>query len=239
MGAKRESESNGSWYHIFKGRIARTVDKPTEFSETRENQNGKQVHEEFFASLTGRITEIRIDPSDKYDDQIVIKLDDGKEVCNLRVSLGSGYAKAFMKIIPNVDLEKEVELITVMEVDGERKKTAILIKQPEGKDVTDKGWVRQYFTREHPNGMPDATKNARGEWDFVEQDVFLEKYFINNIAQQVKALNDGSMLPPSDIIEPEKEKEKPLVTRPTGQTKTYSCYTSPVEEDEGDDVLPF
>ena len=188
----------------------------------------------------GRITDVTLDPSDKYDDQIVIKIDDGEEVCYLRSTLGSGYTKSFMKIAPNINYEKQVELVTTMDTTDDRKKTAILIKQPEGRDVTDKGWVRPYFTREHMNGMPEATKNARDEWDFVEQDVFLEKYLFTKIVPYIKALNADGSLPPSDEIPVEPEKEKPLVTktgeRPSDVPPPTMKDAPPEEEDDG---LPF
>jgi hypothetical protein len=83
----------------------------------------------------------------------------------------SGYAAAFLKALPNVDLSKDVQLSPKVTVEGEKKKTTIFLNQ-------DGAPVKWFYTKDNPNGCPGLKKiKVKGveTWDDSEMMEFLEK----------------------------------------------------------------
>jgi hypothetical protein len=215
--------TTGNWYGIYKGQIVKRVKEPTETSRTRQTQRGDTIHEETMDYLEGKIVKIEYKESESFNNQIVISLDDGKGwQGKLAISEDSGYASTFMKIIPNADISQQVLLYPTYEVKDNITKTSLLIKQ--GSE-----WLKWYFTKDEPNGLPAPVQRRNGKWDYSEQDDFLLAMLLEKIAKKVEATAGLSSEPPQQQ-EKNTSKEKGRVDYPLGN--------KPADEDE-DDGLPF
>jgi hypothetical protein len=164
-----QSNSAVVYLSISDGRLCRRFQSPTDRSVTRTTKDNKIVHEEFYRSWQGVITDIKTRESE-YGKEWIITLDDGKETAHLSFKYSSGYASSLLKALPNVDLNKEVTITpNVQEVDG-KKRTTIFIGQ-EGRSV------KWYYTKDNPNGCPGLKKiKIKGveQWDDSDMMEFLQ-----------------------------------------------------------------
>lgn len=154
---------------ISDGKLCRRFTNPTDNTVTRTTKENRIVHEEFYRSWQGVITDVRTRESD-YGKEWNVTIDDGKEKAILSFKYSSGYASSFLKALPNVDLSKEVTITpSVQEVDG-KKRTNIFINQ-EGRAV------KWYYTKDNPNGCPGMKKvKIKGveQWDDSDMMEFLQ-----------------------------------------------------------------
>lgn len=165
---------------ITDGKICRKVTSPTATSKERINKLGKLVHEEFYKGWEGKITNIETRESD-YGKDWNITIEDADTTAILQFKYSSGYASSFLKALPNVDLDVDVEIIPKLTIDGEKKRGSIILSQ------NAKG-VKWFYTKDTPNGIPSMQKiKIKGveQWDDSEMMEFLEemvkaKFMANN-----------------------------------------------------------
>lgn len=163
MAVSVSAVGNVSFYSIVEGKIRKKVPEGTEGAVERKNKNDVIVHELCFDKMTGIITDINVEDSD-YGQNIRVQLNDGDV---LSLPLEGRQGGVFMKVLPNIKEGKEVEFNVW--TDKETGKTAFAIKQ-DGENIK---WA---FTKENPNGLPEATSKKVGsnvKWDFSEQTNFL------------------------------------------------------------------
>ncbi len=113
------NSSNAIYYSIGNGKICRQFKDKTANSKERVNKNGKTVHEEFYDYIDGVITNIDTKDSD-YGKFWMITLSDGEQSQVLQFNYSSGYANAFLKCLPNVDLQAKVKIIPSLKVEGDK-----------------------------------------------------------------------------------------------------------------------
>ncbi len=177
--------SHAAFYTITDGRICRTFKAATAKSIERVNKMGKIVHEEFMDGLSGRITEIKTKDHPDYGKFWLITLTDGDWSGVVQIKYSSGYASAFLKMIPNVDLSKDVTIVPKMTIDGDKKKASLFIMQ-EGIPL------KHFYTKDNPNGLPQMKKikvKGKETWDDTEMMEFLEKMVFTEV---VPKLNGAS-----------------------------------------------
>lgn len=182
MGAVKQS--NAIYLGISDGKISRRVAQPTADSKERINKEGKVVHEEFYRGWSGRITNIATREND-YGKQWMVSLTDDEGTAILQMPYSSGYAAAFLKALPNVDLTQEVTLAPKLTIEGDKKKTTLFINQG-GKAVK---WA---YTKDNPNGMPELEqKKVKGKtvWDDSEIMAFLEKMVEEQVLPDLKVVS--------------------------------------------------
>ena len=149
------------------------------------NKMGKIVHEEFMDGLSGRITEIKTKDHPDYGKFWLITLTDGDWSGVVQIKYSSGYASAFLKMLPNVDLSKDVTIVPKMTIDGDKKKASLFIMQ----DGTP---LKHFYTKDNPNGLPQMKKikvKGKETWDDTEMMEFLEKMVFTEV---VPKLNGAS-----------------------------------------------
>lgn len=175
------NSNHATYYNISEGKICRQVQSPTAKSKTRENKNGKTVHEEFYDFLEGYITDIRSKDSDFGKRWLVtMKDEDGEYI--LQMPYSSGYSQAFLKVLPNADLDVKVKITPKLTIEGDKKKTALFVNQ-DGKAL------KHYYTKDNPNGLPSLKKikiKGKEQWDDSEIMEFLEEMVKRDIAPQFK-----------------------------------------------------
>ena len=108
-----QTKKTGTYFKIYKGKFAIQMKQPTAETVTRENKNGKVVHELLFDRYAGFIKEISYLDKDndgnplKYGPQLNIRFqsETGSEA-TLAVLMKSIFARRFLLSFPNFDLNK-------------------------------------------------------------------------------------------------------------------------------------
>ena len=176
MGLNQSQGESLVFLGIANGKIVRQFKDKTEKSVSRTNKMGREVHEEFYDSLTGILKDVSTKESE-YGKFWVVKMESEGKLYQIEMNYSGGYAASFLKTIPNADLGKEFTLTPKLTIEGDKKKSVIFINQ-EGKGL------KWFFTRDNPNGMPELAKikvKGKDTWDDSDRMEFLENYVKSNI----------------------------------------------------------
>lgn len=213
------------YLQIVDGKIARRykVEMPG-LTKARTNSVGKIIHEQFFDHLSGYIADIQRQPNKdpKFGDSLVITIVDGEDRYLLQTMIDSGYARAFLRLLPNVDFSKRTTLIPSMKLeDGGHKKVTLFVTQ---QGVS--GGLKHHFTFNDPKGMPPAKERewkGKTEYDYTAQIKFLFDYFEQNLRPKLK----GTSATLQDIPQ----------NKPANATPDKSSLS--ISDADYDDDLPF
>lgn len=198
MGAIQQS--NAIFLTISNGQICRRVMNPTKTSKERVNKNGVTVHEEFYKGWKGRITAIAVREHKDYGKFWNVTLTDSDGDAILQMQYSSGYSAAFLKMLPNVDLNSDVIITPNMKVEGDKKKATVFITQ-HGVPL------KHYYTRDNPNGLPELKKirvKGKDTWDDSDMAEFLEKMVMTEIVPKLPKDNSVTVV---GEVEPEENME--------------------------------
>lgn len=183
--------SHAAFYNITEGKFCRTFKSATNKSKERINKNGKVVHEEFCDGLSGRIVDIKTKDHPEFGKFWMVTIQDGEWSGVIQMKYSSGYASAFLRILPNVDLNKDVTIVPKMTIDGEKKKGSLFIMQ--GGNA-----LKHFYTKDNPNGLPQMKKikvKGKETWDDSDMMEFLEAMVKNEIVPKLK----GAETDPEEI----------------------------------------
>ncbi len=152
---------------VSDGKIVQRVQEGTDGAIARvlkAGQNeGKTIWEKTYSAVTGFIT----------GGEIAVKEFSGKKVKELQIEIDSDtvlqlplkmFLQAFAKPLPNLDVAQAVEISVY-----KNKKGYAAMNMKQGAEN-----LKWAYTRESPNGLPDVTQDALGNWDFRDCDTFLE-----------------------------------------------------------------
>lgn len=175
-----EQRGEGKFITILGGKFCQRVQEGTEGAITRTNKLGKIVHEKFYDSFTGKLVSIKVQDG-SYGLTWNFGFKDKDELYTLQLSYSNSFATAFLKMLPNVDLTKEMKVSpSVKEVDG-KNKSSLFINQ-------DGVALKHAYTRENPNGMPDMEQvTVKGEkvWDDTKRIAFLHDMVMTTIVPKL------------------------------------------------------
>lgn len=195
-------ENNAIFLTISNGKICKKVPKKTAISQERVNKNGATVNEEYYKGWKGQITAISVREHKEFGKFWNITLSDNEGDAILQMNYSSGYAAAFLKTLPNVDLRSDVVITPNLKIEGDKKKTTIFITQ-HGQPV------KWYYTKDNPNGIPELKKikvKGKDQWDDSDIMEFLENMVNTEIVPKLPkagaAATSGGALDIEDI-EPE------------------------------------
>lgn len=178
-------ENNAIFLTISNGKICKKVPKKTATSVERVNKNGATVHEEFYKGWKGRITAIAVREHKDFGKFWNVTLTDDQGDAILQMNYSSGYSAAFLKILPNIDLNSDVIITPSLKIEGDKKKTSLFITQ-HGVPL------KHYFTKDNPNGLPELKKikvKGKETWDDSDLMEFLENMVNTEIVPKLP--NDG------------------------------------------------
>lgn len=195
-------ENNAIFLTIANGKISRKVMQPTDTSIERVNKTGKTVHEEFYKGWKGRITDVRVKDHPDYGKFWNVTLADESGEAVLQMNYSSGYSSAFLKTLPNVDLDSDVTITPKLTIEGDKKKTSVFITQ----HGTPLKWA---FTKDNPNGLPDLKQiKVKGKitWDDSDVMEFLEKVVNTQILPKLKSFKKVA----AEIGEEEEKDDAPF-----------------------------
>ena len=128
---------------------------------------GSTIKELQFNKLSGKIIGGYMDTSDYGTNLIIRLMDDSHDTFKLQLPVESRYFGQIVKRVSNINLDMNTEFI--LGYDNENDRPFMYIRQS---NVT----VPMAYTREKPNGMPEAVeKTVKGQkkLDFTDQENFL------------------------------------------------------------------
>jgi hypothetical protein len=168
-----KNEGRGMFLNISNGKIVRQHQNPVEgVTVTRENKNGKVVHEETFDSITGVITSIKSKET-PFGMVWEVTVTDGEETFILSWNYSSRYTNHFFRALPNIDIAQEVKINPwSMRDKNDPSKTAI------GLSMYQNGNKAEFcYTKDEPRDMPDLVQTkvkGKIQWDDSDQLEFFE-----------------------------------------------------------------
>jgi hypothetical protein len=196
-----EKNNSAVFLSIGDGKITKRVKQPTADSVSRTLKDGKVIHEEIYDGVSGMITDIKVQDHPSYGRFWNIAIQDGEDSYILQMNYSGGYASAFLKTLPNIDLTKRVRFSPNMKMEGDKKKVTLFISQ----DGTP---LKHYYTKDNSNGLPQMKQiKVKGKltWDDSDMMDFLEKMVKADILPQLK----NHPAPVSDLV-PDTSDEAPF-----------------------------
>ena len=182
------NQSSSIYLQISNGKLVRSFSSPTQKSVSRTNKVGKEVHEEFYDSLTGYVKGISTKETE-YGKFWVINVNDGESDYTLSTNYSGGYAVSFLKAIPNADLSRMMTITPKIMVDGDKRNSVMFINQ-DGKGL------KHYWTKDNPGQLPNLQKikiKGKDTWDDSRRLEYLENF--------VKDLFNSKVEPASAVDE--------------------------------------
>ncbi len=187
-----ENKIQGSYFTILGGRFCQRVQESDAGAVARVNKLGKTVYERFHDSFTGKLIGIKTQDGE-YGKSWLFSFKDKEETYHLQLSYSNSYAIAFLKMLPNVDLSKEMRVSpSQKEVDG-KMKSSLFINQNGNP-------VKHAYTRENPNGLPQLDKvTVKGQevWDDTKQLEFLYNMVAKDIIPQLEGVKEAPVAGPT------------------------------------------
>lgn len=106
--------------------------------------------------------------------QMVLSFQCGSELYKIGINSVSGYGRSIKMKLPMVDLTREFELVPAYK--EETKDASCFINQG---GIA----IKQKWNKDNPGDMPQAIppKTSSGRWNFEDQEIWLEKYLLNNV----------------------------------------------------------
>jgi hypothetical protein len=181
MGLQSNTNGNGVFLSITNGKLVRQFKQPTDKSVKRTNKLGREVHEEFYDSLSGYITDIKTKESE-YGKFWVVTVKDQELTYFIELKYSSGYAVSFLKALPNVSFSNVVTLTPKLTIDGDKKSSVLFINQ-HGVGL------KHYWNKANPGELPPMKQiKVKGvlTWDDTDRMSYLEDYIKNNILPMIK-----------------------------------------------------
>ena len=192
MGATPHTDGGGATYYtVANGKLIKRVKEQTAFSKERTTKTGKQVHEEFFKDVSGRIVSATLREGE-YGKDWQIRLEDAAgEASVVTMNHGSRYVTDFAKKLPNLDLGREV-LITPYDFTDQqsgKRRSGLTIKQGGNK-------IEPAFTKDSTEQLPQLKQivfKGQQVWDSTELDAAVDALIVKycGAAQQPAAPPQG------------------------------------------------
>lgn len=184
-----ETRQSGNFITILGGKFCQRVPEGTEGAVQRTNKIGNVVFEKFYDSFTGKLIDIKVQDGN-YGKTWNFVFRDKEEPYTLQLSYSNSFSTALLKMLPNIDLTKEMKISpSVKEIDGVNR-SSLFINQ-DGKAI------KHAYTRENQNGMPDMEQvTVKGVlvWDDTKRLEFLDKMVNETIIPKLRQINGDNQV---------------------------------------------
>lgn len=182
-----QNKSSNIFFTIYDGKFVQRVQEGTLGAKSRINKIGKEVHEVFHDSFTGKIVNIRTTDSPDYGKSWYFDLegDKDKKIYSLQLPYSNSFATALLKILPNVNLDEVMTLSpSVKMIDGKNRSTMFVNQNGNA--------IKHAYTKDAPNGMPDMVEiTVKGQkvWDDTDRIEFLHAMVQRDILPKLNSRN--------------------------------------------------
>ena len=182
-----ETRQSGNFITILGGRLCQRVKEGTEGAEQRTNKLGNVVFEKFYDRFTGKLIDIKIQDG-TYGKTWNFVFRDKEEPYTLQLSYSNSYSTNFLKMLPNIDLTKDMTISpSIKQVDG-KEKSSLFINQ-DGKPL------KHAYSKDNPNGLPpmeQVTVKGVLVWDDTKRLEFLDNMVQTIIIPKLREINGGT-----------------------------------------------
>lgn len=182
-----ENREGGNFITILNGKFCQRVPEGTEGAVARVNKLSKTVYEKFYDSFTAKLINIKTQDG-AYGKNWLFVFKDSADVYNLQLSYSNSFATAFLKMLPNIDVTKEMKLSpSIKEVDG-KNKSSLFVNQ-------DGQTIKHAYTRENPKDMPDLEEilvKGQKMWDDTKRIAFLHAMVERDILPKLPKHEDAT-----------------------------------------------
>lgn len=182
-----ENREGGNFITILNGKFCQRVPEGTEGAIARVNKLSKTVYEKFYDSFTAKLINIKTQDG-AYGKNWLFVFKDSADVYNLQLSYSNSFATAFLKMLPNIDVTKEMKLSpSIKEVDG-KNKSSLFVNQ-------DGQTIKHAYTRENPKDMPDLEEilvKGQKMWDDTKRIAFLHAMVERDILPKLPKHEDAT-----------------------------------------------
>jgi hypothetical protein len=186
------NREGGKYITILNGKFCVRVEAGTPGAKERVNKVGKTVHEVFYDSFTGKLVNIRTRDGE-YGKTWEFDFRDKEDVYTLQLSYSNSYATNFLKMLPNVDLTKEMKVQPSQKIEDGKTKSSLFISQ-DGKTL------KHAYTKDNPNGLPPMVQimvKGKETWDDTDRLKFLEAMVNRDILPKLPRDTAGTSAPAS------------------------------------------
>jgi hypothetical protein len=181
---------NTTYLSVADGNLVRQHKQANDRTSERLTKTGKLVFEERFKDLTAKLDGIATREND-YGKQWQIKFQDKGDFYIVSLPYSSRYASSFLKVLPNIDLSKEIRFMPwAMKDKNDPTKTITGITM-----YQDGEKLAPYYTKEDPKGLPQMVKikvKGKEQWDDSDMMSYLEDMALNLFEQDHKDLSTAS-----------------------------------------------
>jgi hypothetical protein len=181
---------NTTYLSVADGNLVRQHKQANAQTTERLTKTGKLVFEERFKDLTAKLDGIATREND-YGKQWQIKFQDQGDFYIVSLPYSSRYASSFLKVLPNIDLSKEIRFMPwAMKDKNDPTKTITGITM-----YQDGEKLAPYYTKEDPKGLPQMVKikvKGKEQWDDSDMMSYLEEMALNLFEQDHKDLSTAS-----------------------------------------------
>lgn len=193
------------FWQIRNGYLAKRVQEGTPESYPVTKKDGSVYYEIRQDYFVGRLKKVEVRAHEEYGDFLKLTLVAKGTNYSIEMDLNSGYAFGFLSTIPNADLEHIIQLTpSYTEKDG--KKTSKIFLQQES------GWLKQYFTKENPNGLPELKKikiKGKDTWDNSDRMDWFKEVLIPKLSAKLREIWSEE----TEEVEDEIGENKPITTK--------------------------
>lgn len=168
--------TGGKFFTILQGKFCIRVPEGTPGAVARVNKMNKTVYEIFHDSFTAKLVNIRTRDGE-YGKSWEFDFRDGEELYTLQLSYSNSYATNILKMLPNVDLTKEMKIQPSQKIENGKTKSSLFISQ-DGKTL------KHAYTKDVPNGLPpmeQVTVKGQQVWDDTARLEFLHAMVVADI----------------------------------------------------------
>lgn len=173
--------AGGKYITILGGKFCVRVKEGTPGAIARVNKMQKTVYEIFYDSFTGKLVNIRTTDG-PYGKNWEFDFRDKGDVYTLQLSYSNSYATNLLKILPNVDLTKEMKVQPSSKLGEDGKQKSSLFISQDGKTL------KHAYTKDVPNGLPQMEQiTIKGQlmWDDTKRLAFLQEMVNTKILPQL------------------------------------------------------
>lgn len=155
------TRNSGEFWTIKKGYLAKRVPEGTDNAFAEKKSDGSVYHEVRQDFFTGRLRKVEVRSHEDYGDFLKLTMVAAGRNYTIECDLNSGYAFGFLSTIPSAELEGLMKLSPMYKEENGKKESKLFIEQ-------ESGWLKQFFTKDNPNGLPELEKikvKGKETWD--------------------------------------------------------------------------